>query len=116
MAIAVLGLLGMASYNTERRTKEIGIRKVLGAEVYQIVVLLSRGFVYLLLIAACIALPLSYLLFDQVILNTGVYRITIGILEMSAGFLVLLLVGCGVIFSQTIKVSTANPVKALRSE
>ena len=116
MAIAILGLLGMASYNTERRTKEIGIRKVLGAEVLQIVLLLSKGFVTLLLVSAFIALPLAYILFDQVILNVGVYRITIGAFEMSLGFLVLLTVGCGVIFSQTIRVSLSNPVKALRTE
>jgi putative ABC transport system permease protein len=116
MAIAVLGLLGMASYNTERKTKEIGIRKVLGARIFQIVILLSRGFAFLLVAAAFIALPTAYLLFDMVILNLGVYRISIGVLEMSFGFLILLTVGFGVIFSQTIKVSLANPVNALRSE
>ena len=116
MAIAVLGLLGMASYNTERRTKEIGIRKVLGARIFQIVILLSRGFAFLLVAAAFIALPTAYLLFDMVILNLGVYRISIGVLEMSFGFLILLTVGFGVIFSQTIIVSLANPVNALRRE
>lgn len=116
MAIAILGLLGMASYSTERRTKEIGIRKVMGARVSQIILLLSKSFFTLLFVAALIALPAAYLLFDRVVLNVGVYRISIGILEMSLGFFIMLLVGCATILSQTMRVALANPVKALRVE
>jgi len=78
--------------------------------------LLSKSFFTLLLVAAFIALPAAYLLFDRVVLNVGVYRISIGFVEMGVGFLIMLFVGCGTILSRTLRVSLANPVKALRVE
>lgn len=116
LVIATLGLLGMATYTTEARMKEIGIRKVMGARESQIVVLLSRGFLWLLGTAAAIALPAAYLLFDQVVLNFNAYRITISPLEMSFGLILMLLIGGGAIASQTLRAARANPAETLRAE
>lgn len=116
MAIALLGLMGMVAYSTERRTKEIGIRKVLGARVSHLLLLLSRSFTFMLLLAAGLALPAAYFLFDLVVLNVGAYRIEIGWLEMSIGLSVLLVCGFAVVLTQCLRVSLANPVKALRDD
>ena len=113
--ISCLGLLGMAIYTAESRTKEIGIRKVLGASIGQIAVLLSKGFVYLLLIAVVIAVPLSYIINNlwlnffshRVELEAKIFLISIGIM-----FIISMLI----IFSQTIRAALANPVKSLRME
>ena len=77
--------------------------------------LLSKGFIWLMLIASAIALPISYFLFNG-ILENGVYHIQIGIIEMGAGLLVLLLVGGVSIVSQTMKTAISNPVKSLKTE
>lgn len=116
LVIATLGLLGMATYTTETRLKEIGIRKVMGARESQIVFLLSRGFLWLLGTAAAIALPAAYLLFDQVVLSFNAYRITISPLEMSFGLILMLLIGGGAIASQTLRAARANPAVTLRAE
>lgn len=116
ISIACLGLLGMAVYTTETRLKEISIRKVFGASVRQLVFGLSKGFFVLLLIAALIATPLAYLLFDQVILNNFAYRISIGPVELLSGFLLILVLGLLTIGSQTWKAARANPAENLRGE
>ena len=114
--IAVLGLLGMTTYSTETRKKEIGIRKVLGAHEGHIIFLISKGFVRLMAFATIVALPCVYLLFDLVVLTWSAYRISIGAIEMSVGPVVLLLVGVGAIASQTLRAARANPVETLKSE
>ena len=116
IAIACLGLLGMAVYTIETRKKEVGIRKVFGASAWQLVKLLSMGFVRMLVIAALIALPLMYLLFDTVVLNQFVYRISIGIVELGTGLALLFLLGLLVIGTQTRKAALANPMEALQGE
>ena len=115
VSLACLGLYGIISLLAESRTKEIGIRKVLGASVSRITVLLSGEFMLLVLIAAIIAFPLSYYFLDQW-LNDFVYRINvpIDILILSV-LLSTALAGLAVCF-RSIKAALANPVDSIKSE
>ena len=115
ITIGCLGLIGMSLYAARSRLKEVGIRKVLGASVKNILLSLSKGFLWLLLIAAAIALPISYFLFSMILQN-GVYHIQIGIVELGSALLILLLAGGITIISQVWKTAAANPVKSLRTE
>ena len=114
-SIACLGLLGMVTYNTQTRVKEIGVRKVMGAEVVQIVWLLSRDFVKLLLIAAAVALPLGYMTGYAFLFNFA-YHISIGFETLGLCFGVLLLLGCLTIGIRTYRAALTNPAESLRSE
>ena len=116
ISIAGLGLLGMVVFTSETKIQEIGIRKVMGASVMNLVVLLSRGFVRLLLISALIAIPLAYLVFDRLVLAQIAYRINIGITELGSGLLFLLVLGVLIIGSQTFRAAHRNPVESLRHE
>ncbi|MBO0930849.1 ABC transporter permease [Fibrella aquatilis] len=113
--ISCLGLLGIVTYTTQTRTKEIGVRKVLGAEVGQLVWLLARGFAGLLLIASVIALPLGYLA-GTAILSNFAYHTTVGIGTMLACVGTLLALGALSIGFQTYRAAQMDPVKSLRSE
>ena len=113
--IACLGMLGMASYSTERRRKEVGIRKVLGAGDLGNVLLLSREFIQILLIAIGIAAPLSYWL-NNLWLRKFPNRVDFGWVTVLEGTAIVLALGLITIGSQTIRASKANPVEALRSE
>lgn len=115
IGIACLGLLGLTAYAAERRAKEIGIRKVLGASVNQIFVLLSKDFLRLILVAAVIAFPLGWWAMNRW-LQDFAYRI-----QISWSVFVLALVGAiviaiGTISLQAIRAAVANPVKRLRVE
>ena len=113
--ISCLGLFGLAAYVAEQRTKEIGIRKVLGASISQVWLLLSRDFILLVMISCIIASPIA-LYFLQNWLRKYEYRITIGpgvFLMSAAAALVITLI---TISFQAIKAALANPVKSLRSE
>jgi putative ABC transport system permease protein len=113
--ISCLGLLGLASYSTLQRTREIGIRKVLGASVVGIVNMLSVEFMQLVLIAAIIAFPISWFGMHAW-LKDYAYRITINwFVFVAAGVLAFTIAILTVSF-QAIKASLANPVKSLRSE
>ncbi|HYG20251.1 MAG TPA: ABC transporter permease, partial [Ohtaekwangia sp.] len=116
ISIASLGLLGMVVFMTETRVREISIRKVLGASEGNLILLLSRGFLLLLVIAAMIALPATYVFFDKVVLSDIVYRAPIGIVEMLAGVGVVMVIAFIMIGSQTIKVARSNPAAVLKSE
>lgn len=115
ITIAALGLLGMVIYTTETRRKEIGIRKVMGASVAAIMTLLSKGFLKLLLIAGCIALPIGYTL-GFFFLNIFANRITIGADILLFSFAGMLLIALMTIITQIYRVATANPVNSLRTE
>ena len=112
--ISCMGLLGLAMFTAEQRTREIGIRKVLGASLGSIIVLLSRDFLRLVVIAIVVASPLSWL-YLRGWLQDFVYRIPIGwwVFVLAGGAAILLaLVTIG---WQAIRAAMANPVDSLRS-
>lgn len=113
--IACLGLFGLSSFITEQRTKEIGIRKVLGASVPGIVRMLSKDFVKLILVAAVIAFPMAWIAMNKW-LQDFVYRIDIGWWVFAAAAVVALVIAFITISSQAVKAAIANPVKSLRTE
>jgi putative ABC transport system permease protein len=115
IVIACLGLFGLATFMAEKRTKEIGIRKVLGASVGSLVALLSGEFVKLVFIAILLATPLAWYALDAW-LQDFAYRIPIGwaIFVVSGG--TALLIALLTVSYQAIKAALANPVKSLRSE
>lgn len=113
--ISCLGLFGLAAYTAEQRTKEIGIRKVLGASVSNIVALLSKDFLKLVLLANLLAWPLAWYGMSRWLANYA-YRINLEWwLFGAAGMLAISIVLITVSF-QAIKAAVANPVKALRNE
>ncbi|MEQ1797354.1 MAG: ABC transporter permease [Lacibacter sp.] len=113
--IACLGLFGLATYTVESRTKEIGVRKVLGASVLNISQLLSKDFLKLVLISICIASPIAWYVMHQW-LQDFVYRINISWwVFLVTGALALLIALLTVSF-QAIKAALANPVKSIRTE
>ncbi|MGD2246139.1 MAG: ABC transporter permease [Candidatus Aminicenantes bacterium] len=113
--IACLGLFGLASFSAERRTKEIGIRKVLGASVPGIVVLLSKQFTKWVIIANCIAWPLAYYFMFKWLKNFA-YSARIDILTFIFSGLIVLFIALVTVSLQTVRAATANPVDSLRYE
>jgi ABC-type antimicrobial peptide transport system permease subunit len=113
--ISCLGLFGLAAYIAEQRTKEIGIRKVLGASVQQLWLLLSKDFIVLVLISCFIAVPISFYFLHKWLMNYD-YRINIGAGVFVAGALMALLITIATVSFQSIKAAIANPVKSLRTE
>ena len=115
--ISCLGLFGMVSYTVEKRTKEIGIRKTLGASVPKITGLLIKDFLILVAIANVIALPLAYYVMDTLLQ----YRLAYGKIEIGVGILLLtsfitLLAAVTAVITQTLKAARANPIIALKYE
>jgi ABC-type antimicrobial peptide transport system permease subunit len=113
--ISCLGLFGLAAYTAERRTKEIGIRKVLGASVSGIAGLLSKDFMKLVLIASGIAFPIAWWAMHNWLQGYS-YRIEISWWIFIAAGSVALLIALVTISFQAIRAATANPVKSLRTE
>ena len=115
IAIACLGLFGLAAYIAEQRTKAIGIRKVLGASVADIISMLSKDFVKLVLIAAILAFPVAWFAMSKW-LQEFAYRIDIGWWVFIMAGLAAIVIALVTISFQAIKAAMANPVKSLRSE
>jgi len=113
--ISCLGLFGMASFVAEQRTKEIGIRKVLGASVVNIWKLLSTEFVLLVLLSCVIAAPIAYYYLNNWLKNYD-YRINISWKVFVVATLLALFITVITVSFQSIKAAIANPVKSLRSE
>ncbi|QNA43434.1 ABC transporter permease [Lacibacter sediminis] len=113
--IACLGLFGLATYMAEQRTKEIGIRKVLGASVSGIVQMLSKDFVKLVLIACVFAIPLAWWAMSQWLQNFA-YRVSIGWWVFAAAAVIALIIAILTVSSQAVKAALSNPVKSLRTE
>lgn len=115
MIICALGLYGLSSYMAERRFKEIGIRKVLGASVPQIVVMMSAEFVRLVLIAFVIAVPVAYYGMSKW-LEGFAYKVSIGWFVFAMAGLVALAIALVTISFESIKSAMGNPIDSLRSE
>jgi len=113
--ISCLGLFGLVTFTAEQRTKEIGIRKVLGASVTGIVKMLSKDFLILVLIATVIAFPVAWWAMYKW-LNDFEYRVDIGWWVFVVAGVVALLIALLTISFQSIKAAIANPVKSLRTE
>ncbi|MFI5155316.1 MAG: ABC transporter permease, partial [Chitinophagales bacterium] len=113
--ISCLGLLGLVAFAAQMRQKEIGIRKVIGASVSNMVVLLSTDFLKLVLIGAMIAIPLAWLGLNQW-LNSFAYRIHIGFSEFLITGIAVALVSLLTVSSQAVKAALANPLTNLRTE
>ncbi|HEY4064505.1 MAG TPA: ABC transporter permease [Puia sp.] len=113
--IACLGLLGLSLFATMQRTKEIGVRKVLGAPIGSIVILLSREFVQLVLLANLIAFPLAGWLMSQW-LRGFAYHTQISWWIFALSGLAALVIALGTVSGQSVRAALTNPVKSLRSE
>ena len=113
--VACLGLFGLATFTAEQRTKEIGVRKVLGASVSQIVTLLSKEFLKLVLIACGFAFPIGYWLMNKW-LQDFAYRIEISAWVFVLAGILALFIALLTISYQAIKAALANPVTSLRTE
>ncbi|HEX8349368.1 MAG TPA: ABC transporter permease [Hymenobacter sp.] len=113
--VGCLGLFGLATYAAERRKKEIGIRKVLGADTSTIVALLSKEFLKLVLVAAIIAFPVAWLVMRKW-LEDFAYRINIPLWVFLAAGVAALSVAFLTISYQALKAATTNPIKNLRAE
>lgn len=113
--ITCLGLLGLMAFIVAQRTKEIGIRKVLGASVLNITAMLSKDFLKLVLIAIVIAIPLAWYFMHQWLLDFA-YRISISWTIIIITAIVVILIALITISFQSVKAAMSNPVKALRSE
>ena len=113
--IACLGLLGLSLFATTQRVKEIGVRKVLGASVTNIVLLLSKDFIRLVIIAFVMAAPLAYYVMHAW-LQDFAYRINIEWWVFAIAGLLAVFIALFTISFQAIKVAIANPVKSLRTE
>ncbi len=113
--IACVGLFGLAAYMAGMRTKEIGVRKTLGASVSQVVFLLSKDFTKLILISLLLAIPIAYYFMDQWLANFA-YRTPISVLTFVFSGGIALLIAWLTVGYQTLKAAMVNPVKSLRSE
>ncbi len=115
LIISSLGLLGMATYTTETRIKEVSVRKVLGASNWQLIFNLSKGFIVLMLVAIILAVPMAWFL-NNLWLEMIAYRVSINAGVLLLGITVLLLIGGLAIGSQTYRATSVNPADNLRNE
>jgi putative ABC transport system permease protein len=113
--ISCLGLFGLAAYTAERRTKEIGIRKVLGATISSVVALLSKDFLRLVAIASVIAFPLAWWIMNK-FLQEYAYRIQIPWWVFVVAGLLAVFIALFTVSFQAVKAAVTNPVKSLRTE
>jgi putative ABC transport system permease protein len=115
IVLACFGMLGMVMYSTQLRTKEVSVRKVMGADVKEVTVLLSRSFMWLIGIGILIGAPISYVL-GNLILQDYAYKISYAGWLVAAGVAIIGLLGLITVCSQTIRAALANPIKNLRTE
>jgi putative ABC transport system permease protein len=115
LIIVLLGILGLVSLNIHKRVKEIGIRKVLGASVPNIILLFVKEFVVVILIAAVVACPLAFMVMNNWLDNYA-YHINISPAPFAFSIIILIVITLLLIGLQTMKAAIANPVKSLRTE
>ena len=113
--MAVLGLIGLISYTLDQRIKEIGIRKVLGASVQQILGMLSKEMLWLIGLAFLISIPLSYYAVSSW-MNEFAYHIPIGVLPFAGVGGIAILTILLIVSGRSSKAAMSNPIKALRTE
>ena len=113
--ISCIGLFGLSVLSAEKRTKEIGIRKMLGASVGSVVTILSGDFLRLVFIALLISIPLAWMAADRWLQNYP-YRITLNWITFAIAALLVTLIALLTISFQSIKAAFANPAKSLRTE
>jgi putative ABC transport system permease protein len=113
--IACLGLFGLASFTAEQRTKEIGIRKVLGASVGEILILFSRKFIIWVVVANIIAWPIAYFIMTRWLQNFA-YRINVGIWMFILSIAIVFIITFFTVTYQSIRAAIADPIEALRYE
>jgi putative ABC transport system permease protein len=113
--IASLGLFGLVAFTTEQRTREIGIRKVLGASVNQVLILLTKEFILLVSLAFVISIPVTWWAMHKW-LNNFAYRISINWWIFAIGGILAVLIALVTVSLQAIKAALSNPVTSLRSE
>jgi putative ABC transport system permease protein len=113
--IGCLGLYGLVAFAAAQRIKEVGIRKVLGASLADIVLLFSKEFVLLIAIAFLIAAPIAYYVMDNW-LHSFAYQVNIGANIFIIAILVSFIIAAGTIAYEAVKAAVANPVKSLRTE
>ncbi|MEO9805822.1 MAG: ABC transporter permease [Reichenbachiella sp.] len=116
ISIAAMGLFGMSVYAVETKIKEISIRKVMGATAFKLVYLLSKGYVWLLIIASLIAAPFTYFLVNEVILPEFAYLTPMTIWDVLGGLMVVFFIGLIMIGFQTYRAAQTNPADTLRNE
>ena len=115
ISISLLGMLGMVVYTTEVKMKELTIRKVLGAELVNLVMIISKNFSWIFIIATGIALPTSFYLYKN-LTESMVHQVDIHVVELVFGALPIFIIGCIIVLAQTIKAARTNPAKTLRDE
>jgi len=113
--VASLGLFSLSAFAAVRRTKEIGIRKVMGASIGNLLILLSSEFVRLVLIASCLALPVAYFFMSEW-LSAYVYRTSLDLLVFALPVLLLLLITLITVVGKALQAAKANPINSLRYE
>ncbi|MGB7295070.1 MAG: FtsX-like permease family protein [Candidatus Aminicenantales bacterium] len=113
--VACLGLFGLASFTAEQRTKEIGIRKVLGARIHHIIALLTKEFSRWILLANFIAWPIAYLAMNRWLQNFA-YHISIGLWTFLLAAFMTFFVASVTVSYQTLRSAAANPVDSLKHE
>ncbi|NOT75288.1 MAG: FtsX-like permease family protein [Cyclobacteriaceae bacterium] len=116
ISISCLGLLGMVVYTAEIKTKEVGIRKVMGASSASITLLLSKDYLKLMLIASMIAVPITWFLFEQMLKGIQYYRVSIDAIDVVISLFIMLALGLGAIATQTLKTAATNPADTLKYE
>lgn len=115
LAIACLGLFSLVSYAVERRSKEIGIRKVLGASTSNILLMLSAEFLILVALSSIVAIPVGYY-FMNAWLTGFAYHVSLNVFMFIAAVVLVLVIAWGTVSLRTFRAASANPVKSLRSE
>ena len=113
--LSCLGLFALAAFTAERRTKEIGVRKVLGASVAGIVSLLSKEFIMLVIISLIIATPVAWWSLTKW-LQEFAYRIDISFIFFIAAGIITLIIALATVSVHAIKAAISNPIKSLRTE
>ncbi|MGC4038247.1 MAG: ABC transporter permease [Chitinophagaceae bacterium] len=116
IVIASMGLFGMVVYTTEKRLKEVSIRKVMGANEGSLIYLMSRSFLFLLILSAFIALPATWLFFDRVVLANFAYHQPLRISDQLLSFFIVMIIASVMIGFQTLKVARSNPAQVLKRE